>query len=323
MSRKKTVNPFPFSDTNKRYHTYDYYLRQRFGAKVSRVSLNAGFTCPTLDGTRGRAGCSFCSPAGSGEFGGDPSLDISAQFAQVAARMGSKWDTGLHIAYFQARTNTYAPVDTLRRLYEQALACPGVVGLAISTRPDCLPDDVCALLAELAQRTYLTVELGLQTVHDETARAIGRGHTFAEFEQGVQRLHALGVSVGAHIIDGLPGETHAMMLQTARTLATLPLHFLKIHLLYVAQGTRLAAQWRAGAFETLTLEQYVQIVCDQLEQLPPELVIGRLTGDGAPDDLLAPDWSRKKLCVLNEIDKELARRNSWQGRLCPPLRGVR
>ena len=189
-------NPFPYSDSNKRYHTYTCFLSRRFGGKVSRVPLNAGFTCPNLDGTKGRGGCVYCSPAGSGEFGGDPRLPIREQFSQVAARMAGKWDTPRHIAYFQARTNTYAPADTLRRLYEEALACPGVVGLAVATRPDCLPGEVCALLGELARRTYLTVELGLQTVHDATGERINRCHSYADFLAGVEKLRARGVPFG-------------------------------------------------------------------------------------------------------------------------------
>ena len=312
---------FLYSDSNKRYHTYSYAMRRRFGGKVMRVSLNAGFTCPNIDGTKGRGGCVFCSPSGSGEFGGNPAESIAAQFTQVAGRMSEKWDTPLRIAYFQAHTNTYAPVAVLRRLYEQALACPGVVGLAIATRPDCLSDDVCALLEELSRRTYLTVELGLQSIHDETGRQINRCYGYDTFLSGYERLHARNIPVGVHIINGLPGETRRMMVETARTLARLDLHLVKIHLLHVLEGTQLAKLWRAGAFELMTRETYVQTVCDQLEELPAECIVGRLTGDGDPDTLLGPEWSRKKLCVLNEVDKELLRRNSWQGRrrACPPL----
>ncbi len=308
------MNPFPFSDSNKRYHTYSYALRRRFGSKVSRVSLNAGFTCPNLDGTKGTGGCIYCSSTGSGEFGGDPHADIRSQFAKVAEMMGQKWNTEKHIAYFQARTNTYAPVDTLRHFYEAALSCPGVVGLSIATRPDCLPEAVCDLLAEISERTYLTVELGLQTIHDTTGERINRCHTWADFLTGYQKLHTRKIHVGVHIIDGLPGETHEMMLQTARELAGLDLHLVKIHLLHVLKGTRLARSYLDGEFPLLSLEAYVQIVCDQLELFPPGFILGRLTGDGAPSALIGPDWSRKKFCVLNEIDKELVRRDSWQGK---------
>lgn len=307
-------NPFPYSDSNKRYHTYTCFLSRRFGGKVSRVPLNAGFTCPNLDGTKGRGGCVYCSPAGSGEFGGDPRLPIREQFSQVAARMAGKWDTPRHIAYFQARTNTYAPADTLRRLYEEALACPGVVGLAVATRPDCLPDEVCGLLGELARRTYLTVELGLQTAHDVTGERINRCHSYADFLEGAGKLRARGVPFGVHLIDGLPGETHDMMVETAKRVGGLRPHLVKIHLLHLLEGTALAREYREKPFPLMSRDEYVQTVCDQLEWLPSECVIGRLTGDGDPETLIGPDWSRKKLCVLNEIDKELARRDSWQGK---------
>ncbi len=315
-------NPFPLSSDNKRYHTYHYYLTQRFGGKVSRVSLNAGMSCPNLDGTKGVGGCVYCSPTGSGEFGGDPREEIPAQFAQISARMGQKWDTQKHIAYLQARTNTYAPVERLREVYEQALGCPGVVGLAVATRPDCLSEPVCDLLAEFSERTYLTVELGLQTANDQTGAALNRCYGLSDFLEGYARLRARGVSVGVHIIDGLPGESHEIMLETARLLAGLELHLVKIHLLHVIAGTPLAESFATQKFPLLTREAYVQIACDQLELFPPEFVIGRLTGDGAPDTLIGPDWSRKKLCVLNEIDKELARRDSWQGKRWKQARPV-
>lgn len=306
-------NPFVYSDDNKRYHTYSYYLRHRFGGKVSRISLNGGFSCPNLDGTKGRGGCSYCSESGSGEFGGNPRLSVPQQFAQVKAQMGEKWDTDRHIAYFQARTNTYAPTPVLREQYEQALSCEGVVGISIATRPDCLPDSVCELLGELAQRTYLTVELGLQTIHDATGERINRCHSYADFLRGYEKLRARGVLVGVHLINGLPGESRNQMRETAQAMAALDLHLVKLHLLHVIEGTALAAQYRAGEFSLLSREEYVQTVCDQLELFPPGFIMGRLTGDGAPDALIGPEWSRKKLCVLNEIDKELVRRGSMQG----------
>lgn len=308
------MNPFPYSDDNKRYQTYSYYLRHRFGSKVSRISLNAGMSCPNLDGTKGTGGCTYCSSSGSGEFAGKPSQTITEQFSEVAERMAEKWDTQKHIAYFQARTNTYAPLELLRALYDEALACPGVVGLSIATRPDCLPEDVCDLLGELAQKTYLTVELGLQSIWDETGRRINRCHTYEDFLQGYEKLHQRGVPVGVHIINGLPGETPDMMCKTAQELSKLNLHLVKIHLLHVLKGTRLAQEYTQGQFELLTKEAYVDIVCNQLEQFPQEFVLGRLTGDGAPDSLIGPTWSKKKLCVLNAVDQELVRRNSWQGK---------
>lgn len=312
----KVNSPFLYSGDNKRYHTYHYYLSRRFGGKVSRIGLNAGFTCPNLDGTKGTGGCTFCSNDGGGTFAGNPAQEIAAQFETVAARMAKKWETQRHIAYLQVHSNTYAPVQRLREIYDQALLCPGVVGLSIATRPDCVDEEIAALLGEYAQKTYLTVELGLQTIHDETAKTLNRCHTYDDFMQAYERLRRNEVPVGVHIINGLPGETHEMMLETAKNLAKLELHLVKIHLLHLLKGTKMAQEWEDGKVTLLSMDEYVRIVCDQLEVLPPEFVIGRLTGDGAPDELLGPMWSLKKFCVMNEIDKELVRRNSWQGIRC-------
>lgn len=307
-------NPFPYSVDNKRYHTYSYALTKRFGQKVSRISLNAGFTCPNLDGTYGNFGCAYCSDSGSGEFAGNPQKPISEQFEQIAKKMSEKWETSKHIAYFQPHTNTYASVDKLRKVYEQALCCSGVVGVSIATRPDCLPDDVCDLLEELSHRTYLTVELGLQTIHDQTAIKINRCHTLYDFINGYKKLKERSIFTGIHIINGLPGETSKMMQQTAELVAELNPHLLKIHLLHVVQGTQIEKWYQNGEFSLLDKETYVDIVCNQLEILPQECIIGRLTGDGDPKTLIGPLWSLKKLCVLNDIDKEFIRRESWQGK---------
>ncbi|MCM1579687.1 MAG: TIGR01212 family radical SAM protein [Ruminococcus sp.] len=307
-------NPFPYSDSNKRYLTQSYYLKKRFGKKVMKISLNCGFTCPNIDGSKGRGGCTFCL-SGSGEFGGERGKTVTEQFYEVRERMNRKWSEGLYIPYFQANTNTYAPAETLRRLYEEALGLPDVAGLAVSTRPDCVPDDVLDLLTEIAQRTYLTVELGLQTVHDETARRLNRCHGYADFVRCTERLNSRGINVCAHIINGLPGKDLSMMLRTAETLAGLPLHQVKIHLLHILRGTRLADDYLRGAFTLPTLEEYARIVCAQLEVLPPDVIIGRITGDGGRESLIAPLWSLKKFTVMNEIDKLLARENRWQGRL--------
>ena len=306
-------NTFEFSDDNKRYHTYNYYLKKRFGKKVMKIPLNVDLGCPNRDGTKGIGGCKFCSAKLSGEFAGDPCDDIRTQFENIKAMMNNKWADGLYIPYFQAGSNTYAPVERLRQMYETALSIENCVGMSIATRADCIDDEKAALLGELAKRTYLTVELGLQTVHDSTALAMNRCHTFADFLKGYELLRKNGVNVCVHIIDGLPGETHEMMLETARELAKLDLHIVKIHLLHVLKNTELAAMYERGEFETLTMQEYVDIVCDQLEVLPKQFVIGRVTGDGARDELIAPLWSLKKFCVMNEIDKELGRRNSYQG----------
>lgn len=314
-----TDNPFPYSDSNKRYLTQSYYLKRRFGKKVMKISLNCGFTCPNIDGSKGHGGCSFCL-SGSGEFGGGRGRPVAEQFIEVKTRMNRKWSDGLYIPYFQANSNTYAPVTRLRELFEEALRQENVVGLAVSTRPDCIGDDVLELLSEFAERTYLTVELGLQTVHDKTAERLNRCHGYEDFLRCVTRLHGCGINVCAHIINGLPGEDFGMMLETAKTLARLPIHEVKIHLLHILRGTRLAEEYLRGEFSLPTLEEYVRIVCAQLEVLPPEVIIGRVTGDGGRDVLIAPLWSLKKFVVMNEIDKLLAGENRWQGRLSVRLK---
>ena len=306
-------NPFEFSDDNKRYHTYNYYLRRRFGRKVMKIPLNVDLGCPNRDGTKGIGGCKFCSAHLSGEFAGNPCDDIRTQFESVKAKMNEKWADGLYIPYFQAGSNTYAPVEKLREMYETALSVENCAGLSIATRADCIDGEKAALLGELAKRTYLTVELGLQTVHDKTALAMNRCHTYGDFLKGYELLRKSGVNVCVHIIDGLPGETHGMMLETARELSRLDLHSIKIHLLHVLKDTELAGMYERGEFETLEMREYVDIVCDQIELLPKELIIQRVTGDGARSELIAPLWSLKKFCVMNEIDKELGRRNSFQG----------
>jgi radical SAM protein (TIGR01212 family) len=306
-------NPFKYSDDNKRYHTYSYYLKKRFGQKVMKIPLNVDLGCPNRDGTKGTGGCKFCSAHLGGKFAGDPCDDIRTQFDSVRRMMNNKWSQGLYIPYFQAGSNTYAPVSELRQMYETALGIENCVGLSVATRADCIDGEKAELLGEIAKRTYLTVELGLQTVHDSTALSMNRCHTFADFLKGYELLRENGVNVCVHIINGLPGETHEMMLQTAKELAKLDLHSIKIHLLHVLKGTVLAQMYEQGEFETMSMQEYVNTVCDQLEVLPQELVIQRVTGDGARDELIAPLWSLKKFCVMNEIDKELGRRNSYQG----------
>lgn len=308
-------NPFPYSDTNKRYHTYDYYLRTVFGGKVAKLPLDGGFTCPNLDGTCGSTGCIYCSERGSGDFAPAANLPIATQIRMQKERYAQKWDTSRCIAYFQARTNTYAPVEVLRKQFEEALSQDGIVGLNIATRPDCLPPCVLELLAELAEKTVLTVELGLQSSNDKTAKTIRRGHTFAQFCTGVEALKTVSprIQIGAHVIFGLPGEGSAEMLQTVQDLIPLGIHQIKIHLLHVLRNTPLAALYESGAYFPLSRTDYIQTVVKALEILPPETVIGRLTGDGAREALLAPLWSVKKTTVLNDIDKLLYQQNTYQG----------
>lgn len=310
-------NPFRYSNTNKRYHTFTYFLEQKFGRKVAKISLDAGFTCPNIDGSKGVGGCTYCSARGSGDFAGDQSLSLREQFEQVRQVMDQKWPDAVYIPYFQAHTNTYAPLEILKEKFEEALSFPDVVGLAIATRADCITDEIADYLGELAQRTYLEVELGLQSVHDVTGERINRCHSYADFLEGYQKLADRGINICVHIIDGLPGEDREMMLETARRLSHLHLHSIKIHLLHVLKGTVMEQQLAQGQFRLLTREEYVGIVCDQLELLPPQMVIQRVTGDGERESLVGPEWSLKKLCVMNEIDKELVRRNSFQGKNFP------
>lgn len=299
---------------NKRYLTWDYYLKQKFSSKVCKVALNAGFTCPNLDGTKGMGGCSYCSGEGSGEFAGKPSDSLKVQFEKVSAVMQRKWPNCRFIPYFQAHTNTYAPLPRLKEAYESVLPLPGVVGLAIATRADCLPDDVLDYLSELNQQTFLTVELGLQTVHEKTARQINRCHSYEEFLKGYCALQERGIRTCLHLINGLPGEDKPMMLETVRRVGRLHPHSVKFHMLYIMEGTRIARQYYNHEFEAMELVEYVDIICDQLELLPAETIVQRVTGDGVREQLLAPKWSLKKFVVMNEIDKEMKRRDSWQGK---------
>ncbi len=311
---QKDCNPFAYSDSNKRYHTYDYYLRKKFGAKCAKLPLDGGFTCPNIDGRCGYGGCIYCSERGSGDFTVQvPS--VGEQIRLQKQRFAKKWNVERCIAYFQAHTNTYAPVSRLRELYDEALAQEGIVGLSIATRADCLPQDVLSCLADYAQRTALTVELGLQSSNDRTAEAINRCHSFAQFCRGYDALKDAcpTAELCVHIIFGLPGETEEEMLQTVRDVASLRPHQVKIHLLHVLRGTRLAELYEAGRYRPLERENYIRLVVDALELLPPETVICRLTGDGAEEALLAPRWSLRKTTVLNDIDKLLYLRNSMQG----------
>ena len=304
-------NPFPYSDDNKRYHTLYYHNRHTFGGRVYKAVLDGGFTCPNLDGTKGTGGCAFCD-GGSGAF--TKSLPIGEQLMLEMQRIRRKVPDAQAIAYFQVHTNTYAPVSRLRGLYEEALAFPGIIGLTVGTRPDCLPADVLDYLSELNARTNLTVELGVQTVHDTTAQSFGRGYDFAEFLQGYQVLQECGIRTCLHIINGLPGEDTVAMLETARILGELKPQAVKIQLLHILQDTRYAELWRQGKLPVLSQEDYISIVARQLEYFPPETVIERVTGDGEKAKLLAPLWSMDKISTIGGIDKRQAELDSWQGK---------
>jgi len=304
----------PILWNDKRFHTWNYEMRQTFGEKIFKVSLDARFTCPNLDGTLATGGCTFCSAKGSGDFAGHRKDDLITQFNTIRDRQHKKWPNAKYIGYFQAYTNTHAPVEKLREYYEIILAQPGVVGLSIATRPDCLPDDVIAYLAELNERTYLWIELGLQTVHDSTSQLVNRAHDTACFLDAVNKLRKHNIRVCAHIIYGLPMETEAMMMETGKAVAQMDVQGIKIHLLHLMKRTPMVKQWEQGLLRFLERDEYIKLVVDTIERLPPEMIIHRLTGDAPRELLIGPMWSLDKWPVLNGIDRELKERNSWQGK---------
>ena len=314
---QRSENPYSFTDSNKRYYTYDYYLRQTFGGKCAKIPIDAGFSCPNIDGRCGIGGCIYCSARGSGDFAESALLSVAEQYELTRKKLSSKWSVERCIPYFQAHTNTYAPTDILREKFEEALALDGVVGLNIATRADCLEDSTVEYLAEIAERTVLTVELGLQTSDDRVADIINRGHSFSDFCAGYEKLrHASDkINICVHIIFGLPGENREGMMRTVRDVASLHPDQVKIHLLHVLRNTRLADIYLGGEYTPLGKEEYVGLVVDAIELLPPDTVIARLTGDGMSDELLAPEWSRRKVSVINDIDKLLYGRNTFQGKL--------
>lgn len=308
------MNEFLYSNTNKRYHTLNYFYKQKFGCKVCKISLNAGFSCPNMDGKVGTGGCIYCSKSGSGEYGGNKKDDLIKQFNDVKKMMNRKWKDCKYIGYFQARTNTYAPVSILKEKYETILNLDNVVGLAIATRPDAITDECLDYLEELNKKTFLTIELGLQTIHESTTSLINRCHDLKCFDDMVKKLHDRNIFVVAHVINGLPYETREMMVDTVKHLNKIGVDGIKIHMLSILKGTPLEKMYLENPFHLLTESEYVDIVCDQLECLNPKIVIQRLTGDPMASDLIGPDWLIKKVQVLNDIDKEMVKRNSYQGK---------
>ena len=289
------MTDFKFSDTNKRYHTLDYFYKHKFNSKVFKVSLNAGFSCPNIDGTVGYNGCIYCSRSGSGEYAGNINDNLIEQFNSVKQIMLNKWPNSKYIGYFQAHTNTYAPVDILKQKYESILNLDKVVGLSIATRPDAITEECLKYLIELNKRTFLTIELGLQSIHPETTKLINRCHTLSCFEEMVKKLRRYNINVVVHIINGLPYENKSMMLETVKYLNNLDIQGIKIHMLHVLKNTPLALLYKKKPFHILTKEEYVDIVCDQLELLRPEIVINRITGDPKVSDLVEPNWLIKNL----------------------------
>ena len=307
------LNKFKYSDDNKRYHTLNYFYKHKFHSKVFKVSLNAGFSCPNIDGTVGYGGCIYCSKSGSGEFAGNITDDIITQFNKVKNMMLRKWPNAKYIGYFQARTNTYAPVKKLKEVYEPILKQEGVIGINIGTRADSITDECLEYLEDLNKRTYLVIELGLQTIHEKTSKLINRCHTLDCFTNMVQRLRDKNINVVVHIINGLPGETKEDMLKTIKYLNNLDIQGVKIHMLSILKNTPLEEYYKKNKFHILTKEEYIDIVVTQLEYLREEIVINRITGDPDIKDLIEPKWLIKKFCVLNDIDKEMIKRNIYQG----------
>lgn len=306
-------NPFKYSDDNKRYFTWNYYLKQRYGQKVCKIPLDAHFTCPNRDGTLGTSGCFYCSGRGSGDFAANV-LDLNQQFEEGKAMMQRKWPNSLCIAYFQAFSNTYGSIEQLKNIYEPFAQRDDIIAISIATRPDCINEEIVEYLASLNSRKEIWVELGLQSIHEKSEKYMNRKHGVKEFEKAVLMLHAKNIKCVGHIINSLPYESKEDMVKTAKYLSKLPLDAIKIHMLHVMKDTILGKMYEQDPFPLLSLEEYVDIVISQLEVLPHTMIIQRLTGDAPKDLLIAPEWTRKKTIVVNEIDKEMVRRNTYQGK---------
>ncbi len=297
---------FLYTLDNKRYHTLNYFFREKFHSKVFKVALNAGFSCPNYQ----TGGCIYCKSGSGNHY---ENMDLVSQFYLVKEPLEKKWPNAKYIAYFQANTNTYAPIEVLKEKYEKVLYIPNVIGLDIATRSDALSDEVLDYLEELNKRTFLMVELGLQSMHEKTLKFINRGHDLKNFEEAVKRLKKRNIFVVVHIINGLPGETKEMMIDTVKYLNSLGIDGIKIHMLYVSHDTPLAHMYEKNPFPLLTKDEYIDIVCEELEYLDPKIVIMRITGDPLKEELVAPSWLLKKFCVLNDIDKEMKKRDIYQG----------
>jgi len=296
-----------------RYRSFNTFLKERFGERVQKITLDAGLTCPNRDGTRGRGGCTYCDAAGSGTGAASAMPDVREQAVAGMQAMQRRCGAQKFIAYFQSFCNTYGPVQHLKDLYDSVADLPGMVGLSIATRPDCLDTENLGLLAGYSKRLMVTLELGLQSCHDVTLARINRGHTWAEFLEGYNLARGYPLRICVHIIIGLPGETNEHIQQTARELARLGPDGVKIHCLYIHKGTALEHDYRKGSFQPISREEFVASACDALELLPPETVIERLTGDPLKNLLVAPDWTLRKQEILRSIEQELFRRNTRQG----------
>jgi uncharacterized protein len=318
QSGEKLHAVFDWREAGLRYYAYNFHLRRKFGQRVQKVSVDAGFTCPNVDGTVAVGGCTFCDNRSFSPSRRLPRQSIAEQIDDGIRRLRRRYDCERFIAYFQPATNTYAPVDKLRALYHQALAHPQVVGLAIGTRPDCVPDDVLDLLGELAKITDLSVEYGLQTMHDRSLDWMNRGHHHDAFIDAMQRSQGRGFEICAHVILGLPGESRADMLATAHEAVRLGAHALKLHNLYAVRNTVLADQVARGEVQLIDRASYLQTLVDILEAIPPEIIVERISGDAPPSYFVGPDWCLDKPAIRQALDDEFARRDTWQGKRHPP-----
>lgn len=300
--------------SNGYFYSLNEYYRKIFGQKAYKISLNGGMTCPNRDGTLSNGGCIFCSAGGSGDFASDCRLDVATQITRAIELISDKYTGSCYIGYFQAFTNTYAPVEYLEKLFTEAIMDERLSALSIATRPDCLPDEVIALLKRLNKIKPIAIELGLQTTNETTAQYINRGYSLSVFDNACERLHNAGLPFVVHMIVGLPGENTTDYLKTAAHIARMKASGIKIQLLHVLKNTQLALDYEAGLFETLTLTEYVKAVVDIIEILPKDMVIHRITGDGPKNLLIAPMWSTNKKNVLNSITREFINRNTYQGK---------
>ena len=303
---------FIYSDSNKRYYTLDYFYKHKFNSKVSKISLNANFTCPNIDGTKGYGGCAYCA-SGSGTFGGNKNKPLIEQFYDIKKVEDHKWPNTKYIAYFQANSNTYAPTPYLKNIYEPFLNIKNVVGISIATRSDCITEETLDYLEDLNKKTFLTIELGLQTINPKTNDYLNRKESLKEFENMVYELHKKNIFIVVHIINGLPGETKEDMLNTVKYLNKLPIDGIKIHMLCVLKKTKLGIDYLNKPFHILTKEEYIDILCEQLELLNENIVIERISADPDPKELIEPSWVIKKFDVMNTLDKEMKKRNIYQG----------
>ena len=306
-------NPYPYTEDNKRYQTWNYYTKTNYGTRLYKVPLDAGFTCPNRDGTINTGGCIFCG-GGSNSFPEISGSDIYQQYLERRKIFTNKWPVGKPMAYFQSYTNTYGPLQQLQSLYQPFLDDEEIQGLVIATRSDCLNNDIISYLKDLTSVKDIWLELGLQSIHDKTLKEMNRGHDFTNFMTAIESLQDTGIKISVHLIDGWPTETIDMMMQTAKAVGKMPITAVKIHMLHVLKDTTLGKMYLEKPFPLLSKQQYAELVADQLTYLREDMVIERITGDGLPDQLIEPLWTVKKISVINDIDKVMAKKDLWQGK---------